>query len=1145
MIVSDTSIKQPVFITMVMLLVIVVGTLAFNTMPVNLLPDIDVPVSVVTVEYPGAGPETVADQVAKPLEDELTTLNGVSRITSQSSEGTAQVIVEFEQEVDPVQGLQDVRERVNLIRGRLPADIEDPTFLRFDPNASPIIVAAITSKSGMGGQELRQIVDDDVVPSIQQANGVGSVEVRGGVERQINVNLDLNRLQAYRILPSQVSQAIINANVNRGLGDVNVGGTEVNLRSPSVIQQPADIARIGIPGTPYDIGDVAVIEDGVEEVNLYSRLNGNDSLTLEIRKQSGTNTVAVGEAGLEALSERLAEFPDLEYVVLSDQADEVNLNIDGALEEIFFAVLFAMVVVMFFFSGLRVTLLTAAVPTLMVLVGFFVLPPLGVYVGHIPVLAAAAAVMIATAFFTSRNTAVTILGLPIIIIGTFAAISAFGLTINILTMLAISVSVGLVIDDAIVVRENIFRWMERGLSPKVAASRGTAEVTLSVIAMTLTIIAVFLPATFTTGVTGIIFFSFGITVACAMALSLFEAFTLAPMISAYFFSQKDVKEGHAKQTTEEETSGLPLEAHEQLGAMERFYERVLNWALRRRLLVMALALGVLVLSIVPLSLGLVKFAFFPEQEQHQFGIGFELPPGTPLEVSDALAREAEAIIASQPGVEAFTTRVGGPGSPELVEFFVKLDRETATLEAQDRLRPLMPPEQYPQITFSLPSFNGASTDVTNRPIQARLLSSQDLDDVAPVIPQLIAAVESVPGAVDIDSTYTPGKPELRVMLDPARANDFGVSNNDIARTLRALVDGDNAGNYEEDGEDYSIVVRLNQNDRQDVNALRNLRIPIGAQSVPLSSLATLEVDSSPTTIRRADRQTEVIIGANNVNRNINEVQTDMQAALNSVALPEGTRIVFGGNTEDQAEGFTSLGIAMLLSVLFVYMVLASQFASFTQPLVIMLAMPLCFIGAFLALSLTRVELTIFGMIGFVMLLGLAVKNSILLVDFTNQLFRSGMEKNKAIERASAVRLRPILMTSAAIILGSLPAAIGFGEGGGLRRALAVVLIGGMITSTLLTLVVVPVAYSLLESLQRRLGNLRAPRLRRQPTLVTAGGPAAGFEPAPRVTGEGAAPRPASGPAGHSSNGDGVPGTNGHEAANGVDVETKAAQAKQE
>jgi len=457
----------------------------------------------------------------------------------------------------------------------------------------------------------------------------------------------------------------------------------------------------------------------------------------------------------------------------------------------------------------------------------------------------------------------------------------------------------------------------------------------------------------------------------------------------------------------------------------------------------------------------------------------------------------------------------------------------------------MPPEQYPQITFSLPSFNGASTDVTNRPIQARLLSSQDLDDVAPVIPQLIAAVESVPGAVDIDSTYTPGKPELRVMLDPARANDFGVSNNDIARTLRALVDGDNAGNYEEDGEDYSIVVRLNQNDRQDVNALRNLRIPIGAQSVPLSSLATLEVDSSPTTIRRADRQTEVIIGANNVNRNINEVQTDMQAALNSVALPEGTRIVFGGNTEDQAEGFTSLGIAMLLSVLFVYMVLASQFASFTQPLVIMLAMPLCFIGAFLALSLTRVELTIFGMIGFVMLLGLAVKNSILLVDFTNQLFRSGMEKNKAIERASAVRLRPILMTSAAIILGSLPAAIGFGEGGGLRRALAVVLIGGMITSTLLTLVVVPVAYSLLESLQRRLGNLRAPRLRRQPTLVTAGGPAAGFEPAPRVTGEGAAPRPASGPAGHSSNGDGVPGTNGHEGANGVDVETKAAQAKQE
>jgi hydrophobic/amphiphilic exporter-1 (mainly G- bacteria), HAE1 family len=1130
MFISDTSIKQPVFITMIMLLAVTLGLLAFNTMPVNLLPDIDVPVAVVTVPYPGAGPDSVADQVAQPLEDELSTLNGVSRITSTSSEGVASVIVEFEQEVDPVVGLQDVRERVNLIRPRLPADIEDPTFLRFDPNQSPILTVAFRSQSGQSGQELRQLIDDEILPRVQQVTGVGSTELGGGQVRQINVNLDLRRLQAYRILPSQVSDAIENANVNRGLGDINVNGTDVNLRSPSVIDDPAKILEIGIPGTPYKVRDVAVVEDGVQEPDQFSRLNGEDAVTLDVRKQSGANTVAVGEGAKEALDEAVAEFPDLEYVIVRDDAEEVNANVTGAIEEIFFAVLFALVVVMYFFSGLRVTLLSSAIPAAIVIAGL----TLGYgYINPLLVLGVAAILLLVTAFFTSRNTAVTILGLPIIIIATFAAISAFGLTINILTLLALSVSVGLVIDDAIVVRENVFRWMERGLSPKEAASKGTAQVSLSVIAMTLTIIAVFVPAAFTTGVTGIIFFSFAITVACAMALSLVEAFTLAPMVSAYFFKQKQPAASHAhaaNQPVEASQEDMPLEAHEELGAMERFYERVLNWSLRRRLVVVALTLVVLVASVAPLALGLVKFGFFPDQDQRQFGVGFELPPGTPLETTDALAREAEAILQAEPGVEAVITTVGasggdfgGGGGSERAEFLVKLDRYTATLDAQEALRPKMPADRFPQIAFALPSFNGASVDVTNRPIQARILSSRPLDEIAPAVDELVASVQDVPNLVDLDTTYTPGAPELQVRLDPARANDIGISNNDIARTLRALVDGDTAAVYREQGNDYDIVVRLRRDDRQNVDELRNLRIPIQGQLVPLASVASLELASSPTTIRRADRQTEVIIGGNNVGRTTGEIQADMQERFDAVQLPPGTRVVFGGQSEDQAEGFASLAIAMLLSVLFVYMVLASQFASFTQPFVIMLAMPLCFIGGFLGLTLTGVTLTIFGMIGFVMLLGLATKNSILLVDFTNQLYRSGMEKNLAIARASAVRLRPILMTSATIIFGAVPAAVGFGEGAGTRRALAVVLIGGMITATILTLVVVPVAYSLLESIQRRLGNL-VQRLRGR-SRRAAPAPAMGIVDGVVPSSVEQAPRPVAVPA--HGNGSYEPATNGY------------------
>ena len=1018
--IADTSIRQPVLVTMLMLLTVVAGLLAYSFMPVNQLPDIELPIVVVRVPYPGAGPESVADQVAKPIEDELTTISGVKTVRSNSAEGIAIIVAEFQQGVVPDRALQDVREKITGIRQQLPDAIKEPVFERIQPNQAPVLTLAITSASGIGGQRLRQLVDDEIVPQVQRVPGVGSTTLAGGLIRQINVDLNLARLQSLRIPPAQVSAAIAAANTDVGLGSALNGGQSYNLRAPSVYATPADILETGLPGTPYTIADVATVQDGQAETTTFTRLNGADAVTLAIRKQTGTNTTAVAEGALAALNQAFVAQPDLRFTVVANDAEQVRKNVRGALEEIAIAVILAMLVVWLFFRDLR-------------------------------------------------NTLVTVIGLPIIILGTFALIAAFGISINIMSLLAISVSVGLVIDDAIVVRENIFRYMEAGYAPREAASKGTAQVATSVLAMTLTLIAVFVPVTFTSGVTGIVFKSFGITVACAMALSLIEAFTLAPMLSAVWFKPKP------NAAAAPPADGFLAESHAPRGRAERFYSRVLAWSLRHRL--GTLAIGVLVIALSLVSAAGLKFAFLPTPEAHRMGVSFELPPGTPLAETDRRAREVEQRLLADPAVEAVLTTVGGAqgatgtARDELGQLLVKLHQDAPTAATQARLRPLL--ADLPRVSFSLNSYqSGTSTDVQNRPLLVKVRGSVPLATLAPVVAQIQAAVRDVPGLSDLDTSYSPGKPELRYTLDQRRAKAYGLTNRDLAVTMRTLVDGNTAAVYRADGQDYDIVVRLRPEDRTSIETINTLRLPLGQTLLPLGSVANLTVGSSPTVVRRADRLNEVLVGANNSGRNINDVQRDIKARLAGLVLPAGVSVTLGGASDDQAAGFTSLLIAMGLSVLFVYMVLASQFGSFSQPLVLMLAMPLSFIGAFLAMRLAGLELDIIAMIGLLMLLGLVVKNSILLVDFANKLRADGVEKHAALVQAGATRLRPILMTSITVIAGNVPAAIGLGDGAELRRGLGTAVIGGMITSTLLTLVLVPAAYSLLDS---ALARLRARR----------------------------------------------------------------------
>jgi HAE1 family hydrophobic/amphiphilic exporter-1 len=1031
--IADISIKQPVLITMLVLLAIVIGIFSYTRLPVNAFPDISLGVVSVVIRYPGAGPESVARQITEPVEAALNTLGGVRSITSSSDEALSSIVIQFNDAVNRDQALSDVREAVNRIRPELPTSVRDPVVQAFSFSELPILQLAVSSNGSRSALEIRQLVEREFVPAIRRVTGVGSVNLSGGQQRQINVNLQLERMQATGVVPAQVSAAIGAANTSAGLGSITNEAQRFNLRSPSLFDSASQIATLPIAGTRYLVGDVATIEDGVADQASYARLNSQDAVTIGIVKKTGANTVAVSQGVQAELNRLFAAYPDLTRVITVDDAADVQSQVNSSLEEIVLAVLAALLVVLFFFRD---------VP----------------------------------------NTLVTMAGLPVILIATFAALWLFGLSINIISLLALALSVGLVIDDAIVVRENIFRYMERGFSPIQAASRATAEVATSVLAMTLTIIAVFLPVAFTSGTVGVIFRTFGIAVAAAMAISLIEAFTFAPMLSAHLFKGKKAGPARDEHATLPENLA-PHEEHEAPTALGRWYGRVLAWSLRRRWVPALVAVGFLGLSVVAVT-G-IKTEFLPAGSSTTLLLNFATPAGTTLNTTDELARRAEAIIQSDPGVTAVQAEVTNTSA----NLAIRLKSSKLSDEVRDRLRPQL--SFLPKLAFSRIQADGSGgAGVTDRTLQIQVRSTRPLAELAPLANQVEQVLTQTPGVVDIGSTYNAGQPEIRVTFDPLKLRDLGVGSDSLQSAIGTLLNGDTVATLRQNGVDTNIVLRLDPQQRANPATLANLSLPTSNGAVLLGSVAQIEQGNGAITVNRRNLQNEIVIGANIADGSDTAfIQQQINAALAQIARPSDVTIVYGGAASDQNEGFGSLYIAMGLSVLFVYMVLASQFGSFLQPIVIMLAMPFSFLGAFLALRLVGLALDITAIIGLILLLGLVVKNSILLVDRTNQLREAGLETHAALVQAGIARLRPILMTSSAIVAGAIPSALGIhilSESGGfdIRRGIAVVLIGGMLTSTVLTLLIVPTAYSVLDSLTTRARRIfqRAP----QPEQLTIG-----------------------------------------------------------
>ncbi len=1023
----DISISQPVFIAMLMLALIVVGYIGYTQMPVDLMPDFAPPYVTIVTAYPGASPSEVENDVSKPLEEAVASLNGVKNVTSSSNENVSQLLIEFNLGVDAAQAAQDVRERVATIRSSFPIDVKDPVIVRYDTSQAPVLSLGISDGSGkMSADALRRLVDDKLQPRLNRLDGVADVKISGGLVRQIRVDLNLDKIRDLHVAPQQVTAALQLENVNIPNGTVTEGARDLTIRTPGYFSSVKEIQNVVVANprnVPIHLGDVATVTDGFEDVDTYSRLDGQDTIAATIVKQSGANTAKVADSVKAELDSIRKDYPDLKITIANDQSTFVKDTTEVSIEDLILGGLFASLIVLIFFRDLR-------------------------------------------------NTLVTVAGLPFIMVGSFAVMKVLNLGINLVTLMALAIAVGLVIDDAIVVRENIFRHMERGEAPKKAALNGTSEVALSVLAMTLTVLSVFLPFAFTGGLIGILARSFALTAAGAVTLSLIEAFTLAPMLSAHFFKQHKTKPGHE---SDQDTV--------RLGLFDRFYRRILGASLHHKVVTVFIAV-VLLGSIVWVAQKM-EMAFFPTLDTDYFTADLKMTSGTTLNQTDAVARQIESAMRAMPGVQDVFTLVGGSMGAEGASFTVKMRNSGLLTQAERDFREHF--KNVPQLTFDFGTMShllAGSTGVLGRAIQVNVNTTagtqEELDQVSQ---QVMDTIRDVPGLVDLDRTYTAGKPEMHIEVDRETAAQDGLSTGGIGSTLRTLINGSTVTRYREADNEADIVVRLRPQDRSRLNDILSLTVMSSSgQVIPLRNVAQFTSSTGASSLRRFNRQPQVAVSANYVGRSESAVLNDVNARIAQLRLPAVITITQGGQTTLMNESFGALFASLMLSVIFVYMVLASLFGSVTQPIVLMLALPLSLLGAFLGLLITHYVFDLTAMLGVIMLMGLVTKNSILLIDFANRLRAEGKATDEALLIAGPIRLRPILMTTMSLILGMVPVALGWGAGGTFRAPMAICIIGGLITSTLLTLVLVPAAYSILINMTERFSRAGKPNPQPAPLL---------------------------------------------------------------
>jgi len=1012
MFLPDLSIKRPVFILMQVAAVIVLGWIAYTRIPVDLMPDVQFPFMSVTTIYPGAGAKEMESDVSKKIEEGMSSISGMKNIYSTSAEGYSQVLLEFNLDVKIRDADMDVREQMSKIRNELPQEAEEPTIERFDVSATPVMIFALSSDMPL--DQLRTLAEDKVKNRIEQTEDVAGVDLVGGWEREIKVELNSRKLEAYDLPIQQVIGALSLENLNVPGGRMDLEPREIILRTTGEFTTVDQINHIIVgskQGIPIYLRDVAQVKDGFKEQREIAKLNGQPSVSFIVHKQSGGNTVKVCDNLKKTFVQLKKELPSGTTIeIASDQSKFIKRSVNDTMRTLYLGALFVTLVVLFFMGNLRSTIIAA-------------------------------------------------LAIPTSIFATFMLMYAFGYSINMMTLMALSLAVGILIDDAIVVRENIFRHIEEGMEPEKAASFGASEVGLAVMACTFTIVAVFLPVAYTGGIVGKFFKAFGFTVTFAILYSLWDSFTMAPMLSARFMGKQKGEAGIQKRLF------MPFERFYE--KVNRGYRHLLEWSLNHKTVVLVLAslLFLISLSLIPF----IGKELFPQGDRGEFNIYLETAVGSSISNTEAVTVQVEDLLLSYPEVKAVFTTVGlNMGAANEATVRVELvplkERKRTTQQVEDELRAKL--AEYPGVKATISIIGMFEGQAKEFAIEL-FIKGPDIEVLDHLSGQVLEIVKSTPGVVDADRSLRGGKPEIQVVIDREQANRLGISTGQVASTLRSLVEGTVATKYKELDKEIDIRVKLapdQKNSLAEIAAIR-LQTPSGS-SVPLKAVAHFIEATGPTTISRQNRERLATVTANITNRALGSIMNDLNQQFSRLSVPVGYKIEARGYAETMEEMFSNLGLALALAVIFIYMVLASQFNSFLHPFTIMLALPLAVVGALFAVFLTGQRINMQTMVGIILLFGIVTKNSILLVDYTITLRKRGMERTQALLTAGPVRFRPIVMTSVAMIMGMVPAALGTGEGGEWRQVMGITVIGGLITSTFLSLVIVPIAYLLVDDFEK-------------------------------------------------------------------------------
>jgi HAE1 family hydrophobic/amphiphilic exporter-1 len=1014
---AEVCVKRPVFATMLVLVFVVLGAFAYSKLGIDLYPKVDLPTVTVQTRLPGGSPEEIESQVTKPIEEAINTISNIDELRSTTLEGMSIVTVQFALDKDSDVAAQEVRDKVATVIGQLPRDTEAPIIERLDFDASPVLSISVYGDRPI--REITELADKRIKQRLESVEGIGSIQIVGGQQREIQIWLDAEKLQAYRLSIDQIRNAIRTQNTEVPGGRIDQGPNELVLRTLGRIDKVRDFGNIAVAtvnGAPVYLRDVARVEDGVEEARSLARQDGKAAVSLLVRKQSGTNTVAVAKLIKEQLEGLRSQLPpDVHADIIRDQARFIEASVHAINEHLIVGSLLASIVVLLFMRSFRSTIIAA-------------------------------------------------LAVPISIIATFTAMHALDMTLNSLSLLGLTLAVGIVIDDAIVVLENIYRYIEEeGYPPIRAAIAATEEIGLAVMATTLSLIVIFVPVAFLGGIPGRFLKSFGLTMAVSIGVSMLVSFTLTPMLSSRWLKPSGA--GHKSRE-----SGF-------YRIIDRGYGWMLEWALRHRL-VMVGVFVLVVLSIIPMFM-LVGTDFINQDDQSEFEIVVKTPDGTSLAGTDLVLRNIEQEVWKLRGVTHVLSTINGGGSSGVTDgsIYVGLkdvaERKFTQFDVMDDARAMMK-QHFPGLRAAIQVV--ANVSGGNFRNQALVLNVRgpDLDELAKLSGQALKMMKEVPGVVDQDTTLNIGNPEVHVRIDRAKAADLGVRIEDVASALRTLVAGEEVSKYKDGEDQYDVRMRLPGVDRNRPEKIQNLWIPSSrVGQVQLSNIATLEKDLGPAQIERMGRERQVTLVANvQTGVGIGDAADAIDKKLATLDWKPGYRNEWTGRAKTLAELRSSFITAFLLSAIFMYMVLAAQFESFLHPITIMLSLPLSIPFALFSLWAFNAKLDLFSGLGILLLFGIVKKNSILQIDYTNTLRERGLERHAALIQANHARLRPILMTTFSIVAGMIPIVLSKGPGSGSRAPIGIVVMGGQLLCLLLTLLFTPVAYSLFDDLVARFRPVR-------------------------------------------------------------------------